>query len=262
MFLGVGLPFKRLKCPGRSITDEPASSGADRSTGRSGRRPAISQRPGAVRRRSQARGHAARGGAAQPRGAWPHPRDRRVRRASHARRSRGHHRRGDRRGAGDPAAARQSAGVQAYLQPVIAKDKVRYVGEPLAVVVAETPGARRGCARGDRRRYRAAAGAAGSACGGARQVAAVRSGLQQSRDALCGVVRRCRRGIRQGANTRVKRDLSLPPPDRAAAGDPRLRSPNGTPTRPGSRSSARPRCCSSTAGCWRRCSALPRPTST
>ena len=31
-----------------------------------------------------------------------------------------------------------------YLQPVIATDKVRYVGEPVAVVVAETQGAGRG----------------------------------------------------------------------------------------------------------------------
>ena len=35
---------------------------------------------------------------------------------------------------------------KSYLQPVIAGDKVRYVGEPVAVVVAETPGAGRGCA--------------------------------------------------------------------------------------------------------------------
>ena len=53
-----------------------------------------------------------------------------------------------------------------YLQPVIATDKVRYVGEPVAVVVAETQGAGRGCAREDRGRHRALAGAAGPACGG------------------------------------------------------------------------------------------------
>ena len=43
-----------------------------------------------------------------------------------------------------------------YEQPVIADDKVRYVGEPIAVVVADSVGAGRGRVGGDRGRYRAA----------------------------------------------------------------------------------------------------------
>ena len=118
----------------------------------------------------QARGHAARGGAAQPRGAWPHPQDRCVGGARHAGRACGHDRGGDRRSV--PVIPLRLANLpefKNYLQPVIASDKVRYVGEPVAVVVAETPGAGRGRARSDRARYRAAAGAAGPACGGGRR---------------------------------------------------------------------------------------------
>ena len=55
-----------------------------------------------------------------------------------------------------------------YQQPVIARDKVRYVGEPIAVVVAESAGARRGRAGGDRARHRAAAGGRGSRRGAPR----------------------------------------------------------------------------------------------
>ena len=43
-------------------------------------------------------------------------------------------------------------------QPVIAHGKVRYVGEPIALVVAESQARRRGRARSDRARDRAAAG--------------------------------------------------------------------------------------------------------
>ena len=48
--------------------------------------------------------------------------------------------------------------IRRFEQPVIATGKVRYVGEPLAVVIAESRRPRRGCIRGHRRRYRAAAG--------------------------------------------------------------------------------------------------------
>jgi carbon-monoxide dehydrogenase large subunit len=46
---------------------------------------------------------------------------------------------------------------------VIARDKVRYVGEPLAVVVARAQALAEDALEGDRGRYRAAAAAAGSA---------------------------------------------------------------------------------------------------
>ena len=45
-----------------------------------------------------------------------------------------------------------------FAQPVMARDKVRYVGEALAMVLADSAGHRRGRAGRDRRRYRAAAG--------------------------------------------------------------------------------------------------------
>ena len=57
-------------------------------------------------------------------------------------------------GAGDPdhsAAAGILAGFKPFEQPVIAHSKVRYVGEPIAVVLAESAARRRGCARGHRR---------------------------------------------------------------------------------------------------------------
>src|SRR5207245_9889290 len=37
-----------------------------------------------------------------------------------------------------PLRVSQLAGFERYLQPVIARERVRYVGEPLAVVIAET----------------------------------------------------------------------------------------------------------------------------
>ena len=49
---------------------------ADRASRPPGRGFPVSQGRGPLRRRSQARRNAARGGAAQPRGAWPHPPDR------------------------------------------------------------------------------------------------------------------------------------------------------------------------------------------
>ena len=42
------------------------------------------------------------------------------------------------------------AGLDKYLQPVIARGKVRYAGEPVAAVLADTPRPRRGRARAHR----------------------------------------------------------------------------------------------------------------
>ena len=42
--------------------------------------------------------------------------------------------------------------------PVLAQGKVRYVGDPVAMVIAETPGAGEGCRRADRGRLRRSAG--------------------------------------------------------------------------------------------------------
>ena len=109
-----------------------------------------------------------------------------------------------------------------YFQPVIASDKVRYVGEPLAVVVADSQALAEDALDAIDGRHRAAAGGRGPTCGGSgRRRCCSSPDRQQSRDPLCGRLRRCRRGICQGA-LHASRDLSLPPPDRAAARDPRL----------------------------------------
>ena len=69
--------------------------------------------------------------------------------------------------------------------------KVRYVGEPLAVVVADSARARRGRAGGDRGRHRDAAGGRGPPSRRQGRRAAVRSARQQPRDHLQGRERRC-----------------------------------------------------------------------
>ena len=50
------------------------------------------------------------------------------------------------------------AGTDRYLQPAIARDVVRYVGEPVALVVADDPYLAWDALGADRRRLRAAAG--------------------------------------------------------------------------------------------------------
>ena len=118
----------------------------------------------------------------------------------HARRACGHDGGGDRRRAcrssrcGSPT-CRSSRTICSRSSP---SDKVRYVGEPVAVVVAETQGPGRGRARSDRSRYRAAAGAAGPPCGGGGPIRCCSRRRQQPRGALRGDVRRRRRGLRQG----------------------------------------------------------------
>ena len=106
-----------------------------------------------------------------------------------------------------------------YLQPVIARDKVRYVGEPIAVVVAETQALAEDALEKIEVDIERLAGAAGPACGGGRQIRVVRR-AQQPRGALHGVVRRRRCGVRQG-RIHAQGNIPLPPADRIAAGDPR-----------------------------------------
>ncbi len=52
-------------------------------------------------------------------------------------------------------------------RPALATDKVRYVGDPVAFVVAETLLAGQGRRRGGRGRYRSAAGRGAAGAGGA-----------------------------------------------------------------------------------------------
>ena len=114
-----------------------------------------------------------------------------------------------------------------YLQPVIAHDKVRYVGEPVAVVVAETQGQAEDALEAielDIERLPALPDRHAAA----RDRSAAVRGRQQSRGALHGEVRRRRRGVRQGG-IHAQGNVPLPPADRIAAGDARARSPNGTP---------------------------------
>ena len=103
-----------------------------------GRRPAPRHRPGPLRRRHPDPRHPPRGVRAEQRRARPHPigrreRGTRTRRCAHgrggprARRSRGH-----------APAARAAGRFLAPAYPVLADDKVRCTGEPLAIVVAES----------------------------------------------------------------------------------------------------------------------------
>ena len=111
MFARRGLPFKRLNALAGRHLDECAD--ADRQSPSTGPRISGFSRARALRRRSQARGHAARGGAAQPRGAWPHRARSTWRRRAPCRACmRSSRRRISAAGAGHSAAARQPAGVQ------------------------------------------------------------------------------------------------------------------------------------------------------
>ena len=76
-------------------------------------------------------------------------------------------------------------GLERYLQPVIATEKVRYVGEPVAVVLAEAARSR-GRARADRARHRAAARRCRREGVGAATTSAVRAERDQYRRALHG----------------------------------------------------------------------------
>ena len=195
---------------------------ADRGSRPPGRGFPVSQGRGPLRRRSQARRHAARGGAAQSRGAWPHPQDRCVGGARHARRACGHDRSGDRRRRVPviPLRLANLPEFKNYLQPVIASDKVRYVGEPMAVVVAETQGLAEDALEAievDIERLPALPDRHAAAADKSLLFDGVGSNRAVRYD---GDVRRRRRGFRQGG-IHPQGNIRLPPPDRLAAGDPR-----------------------------------------
>ena len=164
--------FRQSSAAGKFVRRQP---------GRTRRGPSLSARPRPVRRRCHAAGPAACGHPAQPGRARPDPRDRyRCARAMpgvHAVIT-----------AADMTAAvptiplRQEPlpAFKPYEQPVIAHGKVRYVGEPIAVVVADSAGHRRGRTRGDRGRHRSPAGGRRSRRIAQRRRAAVRGRRQQS----------------------------------------------------------------------------------
>ena len=136
---------------------------------------AAAARPGAVRRRRRASRHAACGLSAQQRRARPHPLDRRVGGA----RARGRRRRlyggrprrllGAGAASGAAAADRRASIFNQRTQVPLAKDKVRHVGEPLAVVLAESRYLAEDALGRYRRRARAAAGGGRSGKGAARR---------------------------------------------------------------------------------------------
>ncbi len=98
----------------RPSVHEHHSRAADRPAGRAGGGPAVPHRHGQVCRRSRAPRHAARGGAPQQRGAWPHQDDRRVRGTGATGRACCDHRGRDRRPcSADPDPAGEHALVQA-----------------------------------------------------------------------------------------------------------------------------------------------------
>ena len=82
-----------------------------------------------------------------------------------------------------------------FEQPVIAQGKVRYVGEPIAVVLADSAGAGRGRARCNRPRHRAFAGGGGPRRVPSRRCASVRGERHQSARHVHGAARRRRGGL-------------------------------------------------------------------
>ena len=107
-----------------------------------------------------------------------------------------------------------------YLQPVIAKDKVRYVGEPLAVVVAETQALAEDALEAievDIERLPAVPDRHAAA---RRQVAAVRTSGSNRAVRYTASFGDADAAFAKAEYTR-QRNLPLPSPDRVAAGDPR-----------------------------------------
>ena len=86
-----------------------------------------------------------------------------------------------------------------FEQPVIAHDKVRYVGEPIAVVLAVSRRHRRGRAGSHRGRDRGFAGGRRLADRGEEQERAVREARHQPLAGVPGAQGRRRRGLRQCA---------------------------------------------------------------
>ncbi len=221
MFARPALPFKR---PCGASLDE--CENADRGADPPGRGFPVSQGRRPLHRRPEARRHAACGGAAQHRGAWPHPADRGGGGPCHAGRACGHDGSGYRRGAAHSAAAGEFAGVQElsaaghrHGQGALCRRADRRGGGGDAR-------AGRGRAGADRGRDRAAAGAAGPAC--RRQRGGFVRWRGQPRGALRGEIRRCRCGVRQGG-IHPEGKVRLPSVDRPAAGDARPDRRSGTP---------------------------------
>ena len=82
-----------------------------------------------------------------------------------------------------------------FQQPVMAHGKVRYVGEPIALVLADSVAMAEDAAERDRGRHRSAAGDHGPPCVRARRDAAVRATRQQSAGEVHGGARRCDCGV-------------------------------------------------------------------
>ncbi len=150
---------------------------------------------------------------------------------------------------------------KAYLQPVIAKDKVRYVGEPLAVVVAETQALAEDALEAivvdierlpavpDRHAAASDKSLLFEASGSNRAVRyAVSFGDADAAFAKAEYTRR--------ESFRCHRLTGLPLETRGLIAE------WDAAARAGSRCSAPPRSCSSTAACSRRCWGSPRPPST
>ena len=146
-------------------------------------------------------GHAARRHPAQPGRAWPDPLDRRLDGAARCPASVRSSPPTTSRARSRPSrSAQPNPTIEPYEQPVIARDKVRYVGEPVAVVLADAR-ACRGRTAGRRGRHRAAAGGHRLRERDGGQVAAVRRHRLQPRVDLQRRQGRRRRGVRQAPTT-------------------------------------------------------------
>ena len=134
-----------------------------------------------------------------------------------------------------------------FAQPVIAHDKVRYVGEAARGGARGERGDRRGCAGGDRRRHRAAAGGGRPACLGAGR----RRCCSRTNGTNLAIKFRAVRG--DAAAAFKDAPYTSGASASACSGTWRCRwrraacSRNGMPRAGGSPSTAPPRCCSSTA---------------
>ena len=148
-----------------------------------------------------------------------------------------------------------------YLQPVIARDKVRYVGEPIAVVVADTQ------ALAEDALEAIAVDIAPLPAVPDRHAAASGKSLLFE---TSGSNRAVRYSVSTGdadaafvqGRVHPPRELSLPSPDCGAAGDPRPDRRVGCGEAESSSFSAPPRSCSSTVACSRPCWGSPSMPST
>src|SRR5438105_3465328 len=122
---------------GRAISDD-RDEPLYRKSGRADRGFTVSARPRRICRRSAAWGNAACSDPAQPDRTWPNSRARLRACARYPRHPGRYHGGGDRRGASIPLRLLPLPGTERFLQPVIATGRLRYVGEPIAVVLADS----------------------------------------------------------------------------------------------------------------------------